>query len=671
MLFRSGSCADRATLDGLFAAGMTGARLNLSHTTLPQCAPLLEDIYWPAARACGRAAHLIIDLQGPELRVGTLTAPVALESGSRTVLGPGGIPIPTAALEAAQPGDRISLDDSALLVQVEEKRPNGLFCRVERGGQLQSRKSLAILGREVHTPTLTQADLDNLAQAKRFGVTHILQPFVRGVEDVHTLRRAMAEAGLEHGKIMAKIENQRGLEKLDEIIDSADIVCIARGDLGNSMPLWQLPSAQKHIARACRSAGKPFFVVTQLLWSMQQRATLYRAKTSSSSASCSAKVAPRRSMTSRVQSTSPTFSKTQMTNRSRRRPMSTPIKHGPPQGPQCVEGSGDWMARSMYMEGTREYEYHVKHYGHPSEVGFKDIIPLWKAENWDPDKLVAFYKKIGAQYFFALGNHHDNMDLWDSKYQPWNSVNMGPKKDILAGWEKAARKYGLYFGVSLHADHAWSWYEPSQRHDTKGPKKGIPYDGKLTKADGKGKWWEGYDPQDLYAQNHPLSENSWDNGMIHRQWAWGNGVCVPSQEYCTNFYNRTLDVINRYNPDLLYFDVTVAPFYPVSDAGLKIAAHFYNHNMATHKGKLEAVMFGKILDENQRKALVWDVERGAPNKIIDQPWQSCSCIGGWHYNTSIYEKNEYKSAAYAPSSITINPKVVIGNASKTFVLSVL
>ena len=275
-----GSCADRATLDGLFAAGMTGARLNLSHTTLPRCAPLLEDIYWPAARACGRAAHLIIDLQGPELRVGTLSAPVALESGSRTVLGPGGIPIPTAALEAAQPGDRISLDDSALLVQVEEKRPDGLFCRVERGGQLQSRKSLAILGREVHTPTLTQADLDNLAQAKRFGVTHILQPFVRGAEDVHTLRRAMAEAGLEHGKIIAKIENQRGLEKLDEIIDSADIVCIARGDLGNSMPLWQLPSAQKHIARACREAGKPFFVVTQLLWSMQQRAVPTRAEVS-------------------------------------------------------------------------------------------------------------------------------------------------------------------------------------------------------------------------------------------------------------------------------------------------------------------------------------------------------------------------------------------------------
>lgn len=314
-------------------------------------------------------------------------------------------------------------------------------------------------------------------------------------------------------------------------------------------------------------------------------------------------------------------------------------------GPQCVEGTGDWMARSLYIEGSNEYKYHVEHYGHPSEFGFKDIIPLFKAENWNPDKLVSFYKEIGAQYFFALGNHHDNFDLWDSQYQEWNSVNMGPKKDILASWEKAARKHGLYFGVSLHADHAWSWYEPSQRHDTKGPKKGIPYDGKLTKEDGKDKWWEGYDPQNLYAQNHPLSENSWDNNSIHCQWAWGCGVAIPTQKYVTNFYNRTLDVINRYNPDLLYFDVTVLPFYPISDAGLKIAAHFYNNSIKTHKGKLEAVMFGKILNENQRKALVWDVERGAPNEIIPQPWQSCSCIGGWHYNTSIYENNGYKSAA--------------------------
>ena len=314
-------------------------------------------------------------------------------------------------------------------------------------------------------------------------------------------------------------------------------------------------------------------------------------------------------------------------------------------GPQCVEGSGDWMARSMYMEGTNEYKFHVENYGHPSEFGFKDIIPLFKAEKWNPDKLVEFYKKLGAQYFFALGNHHDNMDLWDSKYQPWNSVNMGPKRDILAEWEKASRKYGLPYGISFHADHAWTWYEPSQRYDRHGSKAGVPYDGKMTKEDGKGKWWEGYDPQDLYAQNHPMSQGSWSDGMIHRQWGWEAGACTPTQDYVTNFYNRTLDAINRYNPDLIYFDVTVVPFYPVSDAGLKIAAHFYNQNIKRNKGKLEGVMFGKILDDNQRQALVWDVERGAPDKIVDQTWQSCSCIGGWHYNTSIYENNWYKSSS--------------------------
>ena len=314
-------------------------------------------------------------------------------------------------------------------------------------------------------------------------------------------------------------------------------------------------------------------------------------------------------------------------------------------GPQCVEGTGDWMARSLYLEGSREYKHHVENYGHPSEVGFKDILPLFKAENWNPDKLVSFYKKIGAQYFFALGNHHDNYDLWDSQYQEWNSMNIGPKKDILAGWAEAAKKNGLPFGISFHADHAWSWYEPAQRYDRRGEKAGVPYDGCLTKEDGKGKWWEGYDPQKLYAQNHPLSAGSWVDGMIHRQWAWGNGVCIPTREYVTNFYDRTVDAINRYNPDLIYFDVTGVPFYPISDAGLKIAAHFYNHNMATRKGDFSAVMFGKILTDEQRKALVWDVERGSPNRIYEEPWQTCSCLGGWHYDTRLLENGWYKTAS--------------------------
>lgn len=322
-------------------------------------------------------------------------------------------------------------------------------------------------------------------------------------------------------------------------------------------------------------------------------------------------------------------------------------------GPQCVEGSGDWMAREMYMEGTYKYRYHCEHYGHPSEVGFKDILPLFKAENWSPEELVRFYKEeVGAQYFFALGNHHDNFDLWDSKYQEWNAMRIGPKKDILDGWAKAAKKAGLPFGISFHADHAWIWYEPSRRFDLKGEKIGVKYDGWLTKedgckqnADGTEKWWKGLDPQKLYAQTHDFSERSWDNGGIHNQWGWENGANIPTQEFVTNFYNRTLDAINRYNPDLIYFDVTVLPFYPFSDAGMKITAHTYNHSAAQHRGKNQAVVFGKILSEEQKEALVWDVERGAPNKIMERPWQCCNCLGDWHYNTGTYKNNRYKNAA--------------------------
>ncbi|MBO9684277.1 MAG: alpha-L-fucosidase, partial [Flavisolibacter sp.] len=313
-------------------------------------------------------------------------------------------------------------------------------------------------------------------------------------------------------------------------------------------------------------------------------------------------------------------------------------------GPQCQPGQGDWYARSMYNEGGRQYKWHVANYGHPSKAGFKEVINSWKAEKWDPEKLVALYKKAGAQYFFAMANHHDNLDMWNSKYQEWNSVRVGPQKDILAGWAAAAKKYDLPLGLSVHAAHAWSWFETAQRSDTAGEFKGISYDGKLTKEDGKGTWWEGLDPQELYVQNHPLSQGSENINRIHSQWNWGNGVTIPSQEYVEKFYNRTVDMINQFKPDLLYFDDTGLPLYPISDAGLKIAAHFYNSNMAKNNGKLNAVLFGKILTPEQKECLVWDVERGAPDKIQDLPWQTCSCIGDWHYNTSVYENNRYKSA---------------------------
>ncbi len=312
-------------------------------------------------------------------------------------------------------------------------------------------------------------------------------------------------------------------------------------------------------------------------------------------------------------------------------------------GAQCQPEAGDWYAREMYDEGSEKYNFHLKKYGPQSKFGFKDVINEWKADKWNPDQLLALYQKAGAEYFVAMANHHDNFDNYDSKYQSWNSTKLGPKRDLIGGWAKAAKKHGLRFGVSIHAAHAWSWYETAQRADKKGPYTDVPYDGKLTKTDGKGTWWEGYDPQELYAQNHPLSEGSEKTGNIHKQWNWGNGVSVPSKDYCEKFYNRTVDLINKYSPDLVYFDDTALPLWPISDAGLRIAAHLYNSSMKRHGGKLEAVLNGKVLTPEQQKCMVWDIERGQSNQIEPFVWQTDTCIGSWHYNRQIYNDNEYKT----------------------------
>ncbi len=312
-------------------------------------------------------------------------------------------------------------------------------------------------------------------------------------------------------------------------------------------------------------------------------------------------------------------------------------------GPQCQPEYGDWYARNMYMEDSADYKFHLQHYGHPSQFGFKDVIHEWKAENWEPEKLISLYKGAGAQYFVALANHHDNFDNYDSKYQPWNAVKLGPKKDLIGGWARAARGQGLKFGVSVHAAHAWMWYEVAQGADSKGPLAGVPYDGKLTKADGKGKWWDGLDPQELYAQSHTPGKLR-DTGKL---WDWPRdvGASIPDVAYCERFYNRTADLINKYHPDLVYYDDTALPLYPVSDAGLRLAAHLYNSNMARNGGRLEAVLNGKVLTEAQRKAMVWDIERGQSSTIEPQTWQTDTCLGNWHYDRRVLERHRYKTAA--------------------------
>jgi alpha-L-fucosidase len=196
----------------------------------------------------------------------------------------------------------------------------------------------------------------------------------------------------------------------------------------------------------------------------------------------------------------------------------------------------------------------------------------------------------------------------------------------------------MRFGVSVHAAHAWSWYEVAQGADTNGPLAGVPYDGTLTRAQGTGQWWEGLDPQDLYEQRHaPGKKLVWD-------WNAAQGSSVPDRAYCERFYARTIELIDRYDPDLVYFDDTALPLYPISDVGLRIAAHFYNKSLRANRGRLEAVLTGKVLNEEQRRCMVWDIERGVATDVLPLPWQTDTCIGEWHYSRPLFERHGYKSA---------------------------
>lgn len=314
---------------------------------------------------------------------------------------------------------------------------------------------------------------------------------------------------------------------------------------------------------------------------------------------------------------------------------------------QCVPEQGDWYARGMYQQGNGYYNYQVDHYGHPSVMGFKDIDNAWKVDKWDPERLMKMYKAAGAKYFVSLAVHHDNFDCFDSTYQPWNSVRLGPKKDIVGTWAKLARKYGLRFGVTNHSSQAWHWLNVAYGHDFEGAKAGVPYDGALSAADGKGTWWEGLDPKDLYTGNHFTIPDNVKTAAQFRAWSdkvnGENWSKAPANDpaYVIKWQNRIKDCLAKYNPDLLYFDDSGAP---MGQAGLEIFAHYYNQNIARHGGKLEAVLNTKAMPKNLLKTLVHDFERGQSAKIEEYPWQTDTCIGDWHYKRSTFENHHYKSA---------------------------
>lgn len=269
------ACKEEAVLERMFRAGMTGMRINLSHTSLEESRPLLETMRRAAAKCGVDAPKLIIDMQGPELRLGREGLPAELEEG--TVIPLRGLPLPDAVARELVAGARLKLDDGKLLLQVEK---NGEDALVLRGGTLLPGKSVALEGMTTRLPVLTDADRRNLSLAKEYGVTGVMQPFVRSREDLVEVRKALEQFDCKAILLYAKIENTEGLSALESWMDLADVLVIARGDLGNAVPLCSLPAWQKRIAALAKSAGRLFLVSTQMLATMERSPVPTRAEVS-------------------------------------------------------------------------------------------------------------------------------------------------------------------------------------------------------------------------------------------------------------------------------------------------------------------------------------------------------------------------------------------------------
>lgn len=303
--------------------------------------------------------------------------------------------------------------------------------------------------------------------------------------------------------------------------------------------------------------------------------------------------------------------------------------------PQSMPEQGDWYARGMYMQGNKQYEYNLKNFGHPSEYGYKDISHNWVIDKWNPEELMNLYVEMGARYFMAMGVHHDNFDCWNSAYQPWNSVHIGPRQDIVGTWEKIARQHGLRFGIGFHNTPGRTWGQfmtVRYTSDKTGSKQGIPYDALQTILDGKGKWWEGLDPVDLYGPAHNKKD------PLHSPFA-------------NQFMWRIDDAISKYHPDMIYFDEHAGDSQ--MDLGVnmglgflapQLIANYYNKSLKWNHGKMDVVINLKgvggrynsfqnspqllpLVDQSLVKSTEADIEP----EITAYSFQTETSIAEWHY----------------------------------------
>jgi len=274
--------SDEPTLLALIEAGVNVFRVNSSHGTPELRAGIMDCICDIRARI-EKPIGLLVDLQGPRIRIGTLGAPIVLEDGSDVTFAPeqsaGEDDLPTTYEDLAKdvaPGDRILVDDGLLQFRVRQVRDDRVVAQVVHGGTLKSNKGMNLPGIRVSAPSITVKDKDDIELATRHGADFVGMSFVRRAEEVWAARGLIPE-GI---GIVAKIELATALQTIDRIVEAADVIMVARGDLGVELPFEEVPLAQKRVIEMSNRLGRPVITATQILESMIDHPRPTRAEAS-------------------------------------------------------------------------------------------------------------------------------------------------------------------------------------------------------------------------------------------------------------------------------------------------------------------------------------------------------------------------------------------------------
>ncbi len=255
-----------------------------------------------------------------------------------------------------------------------------------------------------------------------------------------------------------------------------------------------------------------------------------------------------------------------------------PVTVGSEDAPQ----GGEWYGREMYLTNNPIFPYHRHKFGDQQAFGYKDVIPLFTAPKFDPEKWANLFARAGAKFAGPVAVHHDNFAMWDSAVTPWNSAKMGPKRDITGELAKAYRARGLKFLTTFHHGFAWRYYEPSFQFDA---------------ADGKNHM--------LYTEPHGPKD-------------------PPSRRFQTQWLNMVMEVVRKYEPDMIWFDFELKQVITPEYQQLMFADYY---NWAAAKGRESAVAH-KFRDLHAHTGIL-DFERGREDRLVPYPWLTDTALGPW------------------------------------------